>query len=143
MAFWTGRYAARREFRVVVEAEDVVEVVRANFARRVRWVDGDTEVVPGVSVHHVGGHTPSMQVVTVDTTRGTVVLAIDAAHFYANLDGDAPFATLHDLAGMYGAFDRLHELAGRDGLIVPGHDPGVLARFEPVAGLEGVAARIA
>ena len=63
IAFWTGRYAARREFRVVVEAEDVVEVVRANFARRVRWVDGDAEVVPGVSVHHVGGHTPGMQVV--------------------------------------------------------------------------------
>jgi glyoxylase-like metal-dependent hydrolase (beta-lactamase superfamily II) len=143
MAFWTGRYAARREFRVVVEAEDVVEVVRANFARRVRWVDGDAEVVPGVSVHHVGGHTPGMQVVRVDTARGTVVLAIDAAHFYANLDGDAPFATLHDLAGMYGAFDRLHELAGSDGLIVPGHDPAVLERFEPVAGLEGIAARIA
>jgi hypothetical protein len=44
---------------------------------------------------------------------------------------------------MYGAFDRLHELAGRDGLIVPGHDPAVLERFEAVAGLEGVAARIA
>lgn len=143
MAFWTGRYANRREFRNVVEVDDVVAVVRAGYARRLHWVDGDGEVVPGVTVHLVGGHSAGLQVVRVATGRGVVVLAIDAAHFYENLERDAPFATLHDLAGMYGAFDRLRELAGRDGLIVPGHDPEVLRRFPAVPGLDGVAARIA
>lgn len=143
VAFWTGRYANRREFRSVVEVDDVVAVVRAGYERRLHWVDGDAELVPGVSVHLVGGHSAGLQAVKVHTARGAVVLAIDAAHFYENLERDAPFATLHDLAGMYGAFDRLHELAGRDGEIVPGHDPELLRRFPAVAGLEGIAARIA
>jgi hypothetical protein len=82
-------------------------------------------------------------VVKVETRQGLVVLAIDAAHFYANLEHDAPFAVMHDLAGMYGAFDRLHDLAGSDGVIVPGHDPEVLKRFPAVDGLEGIAVRIA
>jgi glyoxylase-like metal-dependent hydrolase (beta-lactamase superfamily II) len=143
MAFWTGRYASRREFRHSAEVDDVVELVRVNYAGRLRFVEGDAGIVPGISVHLVGGHTAGLQVVKVETGDGVVVLAIDAAHFYANLDHDAPFAVMHDLAGMYGAFDRLKELAGRDGVILPGHDPEVLKRFPPVAGLEGIAARIA
>jgi glyoxylase-like metal-dependent hydrolase (beta-lactamase superfamily II) len=143
MAFWTGRYACRREFRHSVEVDDVVAVVRAGYKGRLRFVDGDAEVAPGVRVHLVGGHSAGLQAVTVDTERGLVVLAIDAAHFYENLEKDAPFAVLHDLAGMYGAFDRLHELAGRDGEIVPGHDPEVLRRYPAVPGLEGIAVRIA
>jgi glyoxylase-like metal-dependent hydrolase (beta-lactamase superfamily II) len=143
VAFWTGRYAHRREFRKVVEVDDVVAVVRAGYGGRLRFVDGDAEVVPGVTVHLVGGHSAGLQVVKVATAGGDVVLAIDASHFYANIEADAPFATLHDLAGMYGAFDRLHELAGPAGVIVPGHDPEVLRRYPAVPGLDGVAVRIA
>ena len=36
------------------------------------------EVVPGLEVHHVGGHTAGMQVVRVRTAAGPVVLASDA-----------------------------------------------------------------
>ena len=48
--------------------------------------DGDDELAPGLSVHHVGGHTMGLQVVRVWTRRGWVVLASDASHFYANMD---------------------------------------------------------
>jgi glyoxylase-like metal-dependent hydrolase (beta-lactamase superfamily II) len=107
------------------------------------WVDGDDEIAPGVSVHLVGGHSAGLQVVKVSTGRGPVVLAVDASHFYANIERDAPFAIMHDLAGMYGAFDRLRSLAGRSGVVVPGHDPEILRRHEPVKGLEGIVGRIA
>jgi glyoxylase-like metal-dependent hydrolase (beta-lactamase superfamily II) len=143
MAFWTGRIGPRREFRAVIELADLHALLDANYARRIRWVDGDEEIAPGVSVHLVGGHSPGLQVVRVDTAMGPLVLALDAAHFYENLDRDAPFATLHSLEGMYRAFDRLHQLAGASGRIVPGHDPEVMARFPAVAGQEGIAVRIA
>lgn len=142
MAFWTGRYAARREFRHSVEPVDVLALVQANFDRRLQWVDGEEELVPGITVHHVGGHTAGMQSVRVQTATGTVVLAIDAAHFYENLERDAPFNTMYSLAGMYGALDKLRALAGRGGIVVPGHDPQLLERFPAVAGLEGIAVRI-
>ncbi|MFI7635929.1 hypothetical protein [Nonomuraea sp. NPDC049400] len=33
------------------------------------------------------------------------------------------------MTGMYGAFDRIKELADGPGLVVAGHDPEVLKRF--------------
>jgi glyoxylase-like metal-dependent hydrolase (beta-lactamase superfamily II) len=143
MAFWTGRYAGRGGFAHSVEPDDVVRAVRLNFERRVAFVDADAAVTPSVSVHRVGGHSAGLQVVRVQTATGTVVLASDAAHFYENLDGDRPFSTVHSLADMYGALDRVHALAGPGGVVVPGHDPAVMDRFPAVAGLEGVAVRLA
>ena len=57
------------------------------------------------------------------------MIGSDAAHYRENLDADRPFSIVHTLPLMYDAFDRLHELAGADGIIVPGHDPAVLTQF--------------
>lgn len=143
MEFWTGRFASRREFRRLIEEEDVVRLVKLGLAGRLRFADGTEELVPGVRVHLVGGHTAGTQVVSVATARGTVVLAADASHLYGNVCEDAPFAIHTDLAGMYGAFDVIHGLAGSPELIVPGHDPEVLRRFDPVPGTDGTAVRVA
>jgi glyoxylase-like metal-dependent hydrolase (beta-lactamase superfamily II) len=143
MAFWTGRFAGRHEFRRLIEEEDVLRVVRFGLEGRLLFVDGDREIVPGVTVHLVGGHTAGTQVVSVQTVRGTVVLAADASHLYGNVCDDAPFAIHHDLAGMYAAFDRINDLVSSPELIVPGHDPGVLDRFDPVRDLGGTAVRVA
>jgi glyoxylase-like metal-dependent hydrolase (beta-lactamase superfamily II) len=139
LAFWTGRHAARGEIGRIVEPPDIVELVRLNFERRVRFVDGDEEMAHGIALHRVGGHAPGLQVVSVDTADGPLVLASDAAHFYANLQEDRPYAIVHSLPGMYAAFDRVRALAGGDDeRIVPGHDPLVLERYAPAsAALEG------
>ena len=144
MAFWTGRYAGREHFRHTVEVEDVTYLVRENFEGRLRFVDGDEEIVSGIKVYWAGGHSAGLQVVRVATEKGNVVLASDATHFYANLEEDRPFSIVHDLSRMYGAFDLVRSLADAPALVVPGHDPQVMQRF-PAArkGLEGVAVRIA
>lgn len=133
MAFWTGRHAGRGEFSRLCEPDDLAFLIRANLAGRVWQVSGDHEVVPGVTVHHVGGHTPGLQVVRVRTAGGHVVLASDASHYRANIGEDRPFSIVHTLPAMYDAFDRVRELAGDDGFIVPGHDPDVLDRYPAAA----------
>jgi glyoxylase-like metal-dependent hydrolase (beta-lactamase superfamily II) len=144
MAFWTGRYAGREHFRDTVEVEDVVHLVRENFEGQLRFVDGSEEILPGLEVHKAGGHSAGLQAVRVNTARGNVVLASDAAHFYANVEQDRPFSILHDLARVYGAFDLVLSLAGSPDRVIPGHDPLVMERFPPAKkGLEGVAVRIA
>lgn len=143
MAFWTGRYAGRGHFRDIVEVEDILQLVRENFSGRLGFVSGSERVSPGLSVHGVGGHSAGLQIVEVETTQGTVVLASDACHYYANIEQDRPFSILTDLVDMYSAFDVVKALAGSDGIIIPGHDPLVMERFAPVEGLEGVAVRIA
>jgi glyoxylase-like metal-dependent hydrolase (beta-lactamase superfamily II) len=144
MAFWTGRYAGREHFRNIVEVQDIVHLVRENFNGRVRFVDGSKEVVPGITVHRVGGHAAGLQVVRVHTAKGNVVLASDASHFYANIEEDRPFSVITDLRQMYEAFDVVRALADSPEHIVPGHDPEVMKRYPPASPeLEGIAVRIA
>jgi glyoxylase-like metal-dependent hydrolase (beta-lactamase superfamily II) len=133
MAFYTGRNASRPAFRHSIEADDVCALVRLNYERRLAFVDGAREIVPGIGVHKVGGHTAGMQIVTVDHAKGRAVVASDASHFYRNFEERIPFNTLHDLPGVYGAFERIRELADAPELVVPGHDPLVLERLRRVA----------
>jgi glyoxylase-like metal-dependent hydrolase (beta-lactamase superfamily II) len=144
MAFWTGRYAGRDHFRTLVEVDDIAYLLRENFEGRLRFAAGSEEIVPGIEVHRTGGHSAGLQVVRVKTARGSVVLASDATHFYANIEQDRPYSIVSDLPRMYGAFDLVHALADSSAHMVPGHDPLVMERF-PAAGknLEGVAVRIA
>jgi glyoxylase-like metal-dependent hydrolase (beta-lactamase superfamily II) len=144
MAFWSGRWAGRGQFRHLHTPGDLAELIHANADGRIRWVDGDAEVVPGITVHRVGGHSPGMQVVRVLTEAGAVVIGSDASHFFANIESDRPFRILHDVPGMYASFDRINELASAPELVVAGHDPLIFERF-PAASpeLEGIAVKIA
>jgi glyoxylase-like metal-dependent hydrolase (beta-lactamase superfamily II) len=136
MSFYTGRYVRQAAFRHSVEVDDILALVRFNYEGRVVFVDGDKEIVPGINVHKVGGHTAGMQIITAQTQGGRAVVASDASHYYHNYEKNVPFTTHHDLPGMYYGFQRIRELADRHDLILPGHDPLVLERLKPVA--EGI-----
>ncbi|MFF4598070.1 N-acyl homoserine lactonase family protein [Amycolatopsis sp. NPDC001319] len=139
MDYWTGPWARRitREKWLL----DEVELHRLQAGDRLRLVDGDADVVPGLSVHLVGGHTAGTQVVRIATAAGPLVVASDASHFYENLEADHPAPLLHSTTDVYGAFDRIRELAGPSGIFLPGHDPRVLDRYP--ADPSGRIARIA
>lgn len=143
LRFWTGRHAWRPEFRRLVESEDLERVVRLNLEGRVDLVSGTVEIVPGVAVHQVGGHTPGTQIVTVETARGTVVLASDSSHLQSHAATGMPANLVTDLPAMYDAFETINLLASSPDLVIPGHDPEVLERFDAVPSLQGIAARIA
>jgi glyoxylase-like metal-dependent hydrolase (beta-lactamase superfamily II) len=132
MAFYTGRNASLGAFRHSVEVDDVCAMVRLNYERRLSFVDGSREIVPGIAVHHVGGHTAGMQIVTVAHARGQAVVASDASHYYRNFEERIPFNTLQDLTRMYSAFDKIRALASSPDLVLPGHDPLVLERLKRV-----------
>ena len=128
LAFWTGRYAKYRALNHSIEVEDVVTLVRANFEGRVVFTRDRDEIAPGVRVHRVSGHTKGMQFVEVPISSGTAVVASDAAHFYRNFQDYSPFPILHDIPGVMDGYERMRELASREELILPGHDPEVLKR---------------
>ena len=130
MRFYTGRNATRPAFRGSIYLPDILSIVSANYEGRVKFHDGDAQIVPGVRVHKVAGHTAGMQCVSVETTRGTAVLTSDASHYYANIDEGNSFNTFVDLAGVYRGYDRIKELASSPDLILPGHDPLVMQRLK-------------
>jgi len=86
-----------------------------------------------VTLHRVGGHTRGLQIVRVHTQRGWVVLASDAAHFYANWLERRPFPIVDDVGAYLDAFALIEVLADSPRHVIPGHDPLVLARY-PAAG---------
>lgn len=133
MAFATGRCMCHSLLNHGYEADDVVHLVRCVFDQRVEFHDGADEIAPGVEVHHIGGHTKGLQAVRVRTQRGWVVLASDASHFYAHMDGDRAFPVLYNLGDMLAGYKTLRKLASSPRHVVPGHDPLVMARY-PSAG---------
>jgi glyoxylase-like metal-dependent hydrolase (beta-lactamase superfamily II) len=143
MSFATGRNMIESEFSHAFTARHVAEMVVAVHAKRVSFHDGDAEVAPGVSVHHIGGHTDGLQAVRVNTASGPLVLASDAAHYYENMEATRPFPVVFDVPAMIAGYDRLRALAGPDGVIVPGHDPMVFERHRPAdPALSGIAVRL-
>lgn len=98
--------------------------------RRFQTVDGEREIVPGISVVPLPGHTPGSQGVLVETDEGRFLLAGDCIDRYENWEGDA---TLDHIP--VGSFTNLHAYMDSIALIeklncevIPSHDPRVLAR---------------
>ena len=129
MQFATGRHMADGFFSGVYTLDHVLSMVRHVYHGRVAFHDGDAQIAPGISVHHIGGHTMGMQCVRVATRRGAVVLASDASHFYGNFEQRRPFPIVYNAAEMYRGFDRMQELASSRDHVVPGHDPLVMTRY--------------
>jgi glyoxylase-like metal-dependent hydrolase (beta-lactamase superfamily II) len=143
MAYCTGRCMCHAPLRQAYSVPDVAEMVGKVFAGRVAFHDGDDEIAPGVSLHLLGGHTMGLQAVRVWTRRGWLVLASDAAHFYANMDEARPFPIVHDVAAMLEGHRTIRRLADQPDLVIPGHDPLVFKRFPPPAPeLAGEVARL-
>lgn len=91
----------------------------ADVRDRIRMVDGDTELEPGVKLVKIGGHTPGTMVVVVTTDLGRVCLAGDIMYNYRNLELNWPTGSFWDLRDLMAGYDRLRVEAD---IIIPGHD---------------------
>ena len=129
MAHATGPAMCSGFLRRPYDAEQLAEWLAELYRGRVTFHQGDEEIAPGISVHHVGGHTPGMQVVRVSTARGQLVLASDAMHYYENLAAENPFPVLVNAIDYIEALRTVTRLADGPDHIIPGHDPRVLTRF--------------
>jgi glyoxylase-like metal-dependent hydrolase (beta-lactamase superfamily II) len=129
LQYATGRYMQFDVMRHAYDVDDVVDIVRGLYEKRVRLHDGDARFAPGIELIHVGGHTAGLQAVRVHTERGWVVLASDASHYYANLHKESPFPIVFHVGDMLEGYRKLLQLADTPDHFVPGHDPLVRARY--------------
>jgi glyoxylase-like metal-dependent hydrolase (beta-lactamase superfamily II) len=141
--FATGRHMKYPFFAHSYEPEEVVGIVRLNFAGRVELHNGMVELAPGLTLHPTPGHTAGLQTVRVHTRRGWVVLASDSTHFYENMTRDRPFTIAFHLGEMLDSYRLIESLASSPDHIIPGHDPMVMQLYRaPVPELEGWAVRL-
>lgn len=142
IAHATGPSMTQPFLRRTYSVDQVCSLVRHLYAGRVHFTSAGDEIVPGISVHHVGGHTPGLQMVSVNTARGTVVLASDAMHYFANRDRAVPFPVVTDVAQYLAAFGVLDALAPSRDHVVAGHDPAVMELYPPAVGDDPLIVRL-
>jgi glyoxylase-like metal-dependent hydrolase (beta-lactamase superfamily II) len=130
LEFWLGPLGEHPVFAAHARAQDLALVRRARREDRLTPLGRDAVVAPGIRSITVGGHSPGQSVLEVQTARGPVILASDAAHFYEEQERRRPFAICADLVAAVRAFDVLRELTedGRHPWLA-GHDPQVMERF--------------
>lgn len=133
LLWWTGQYGSHPAIAHSIAPQDIRFIQDCQRAGRVHLVDETQEILPGITVTPVGGHTPGQMIVEARTHAGTIVLASDAAHYHEELDHDRVFYTYSDMPAMLGTYDLLRAKAARPGTwVVTGHDPAEMDRFERV-----------
>jgi glyoxylase-like metal-dependent hydrolase (beta-lactamase superfamily II) len=141
--YWIGKLKNDELEGEFSTPEDLAPVVRAHDEGRLVLVDEPTEVAPGITVHPVGGHCPGELVTHVETASGGLIMTVDAAHFYEQVENEWPFFAFTDLTEMQHALRYINDLAARTGAtVVPGHDGRVRDRYPAAPGAAGAIATV-
>lgn len=139
--FATGKYMAYPALNHFFEVDDITKLIEKVYDGRVQFHHGVGSLSPGLSLHRIGGHTNGLQVVRVHTSRGWVVLASDAMHYYRNFSEKNPFPAVFHVGDLLEGYSKLLSLAESKNHIIPGHDPKVLSLYPLVEnGLTEIAA---
>ncbi len=95
-------------------------------------IDGDVEIVPGVSVMKCPGHTPGMQAVCIESSEGLMIYASDLINIYHNMYpwderlGTPYRSTFYIPPGYYinmrECVDSFQRIKAKADIIIPGHE---------------------
>jgi glyoxylase-like metal-dependent hydrolase (beta-lactamase superfamily II) len=114
-------------------AADIETLRRLNADRRVRFLDGDCEIYPGIRGIWCGGHSPGSQSLVVQTGRGPVVCCADFIGNYRNLDELIPAGVLTSLVEWLRGIGKIEQMHLPRESIIPGHDPRIMTMFPAVS----------
>jgi N-acyl homoserine lactone hydrolase len=129
-AFTQAQYVVQRAHHLDALNNPRFAAVRSQWdqpTERIRSIDGDTELLPGLELIETSGHVPGHQSVLVRLPQtGVVLLTIDAVPFAAGFTRDAQNADNGPAADETRASTiKLLDLVEREhiGLVIFGHDP--------------------
>ena len=93
-------------------------------------LDGDQNIIEGVSVILTSGHTPGSQSVVLESDKGACVIASDNVPFYENLQGKSitdfkPSTLFVDLESYYRSVRKILNLGVT---VIPGHEIGLVGK---------------
>ena len=129
LEFAAGAAAQSNFGKIGLNKEDVLALVNWNWDGRVKLIEGDKEIIPGIRCYLGGKHTYGFQWISVNTASGIVVLASDIVYMFENIDTMTPIGTGQSSLEAYKTLERIVEVASSRDLIVPGHDPKVYAKW--------------
>ena len=130
-AFTQAQYVVQRVHHLDAASNPRFAALRPQWDQpleRIRLVDGDTELLPGLELIETSGHVPGHQSVLVRLPQtGPVLLTIDAVPFAEGFTRDLPEGGSDpDAEGVRASTIKLLDLVEREqiGLVIFGHDQG-------------------
>lgn len=128
-AFTQAQYVVQRRHHLDAASNPRFACTRPQWDQpreRIRLVDGDTELLPGLALIETSGHVPGHQSVLVRLPQtGAILLTIDAVPFGEGFTRDAPDdGGDPDAAATHASTIKLLDLVEREqvGLVIFGHD---------------------
>lgn len=97
------------------------------FYHQIKFVDGDANILGGISVLSLPGHTSGSQGVLVETEKGRCVFTGDLFYCGDNWEKRMPPGVFENINDYEHSFKKLEQL--KDCKIIPGHDPDSMAFF--------------
>lgn len=105
-------------------SDDVLKYLLFEARDRVRLLDDEEEIAPGLRAWWAGAHHRSSMVYEADTAHGAVAIT-DCAFKYGNLNGH-PLGIAESLAEGHAAYSRILRQARH---VIPLYDPEALTRY--------------
>jgi N-acyl homoserine lactone hydrolase len=128
-AFTRAQYVVQREHHLDAASNPRFAGIRSQWDQpleRIRLVDGDTELLPGLELIETSGHVPGHQSVLVHLPKtGAVLLTVDAVPFAVGFTRDGPDdGSNPDAEAIRASTIKLLDLVEREhvGLVIFGHD---------------------
>jgi glyoxylase-like metal-dependent hydrolase (beta-lactamase superfamily II) len=141
--FVVGPNIRYRYFSLGFEVDDILDMIRLNFAQRLKLYNGPFRFAPGIELDVAPGHSAGLQYLRIHTQRGWVTLAGDVVSFFDNLRRHRPFVAAVDVAQMLQSYDRVRATVPSLDYLIPGHDPLIMQNYPaPKPELQGIVARL-
>lgn len=128
-AFTNAQYVVQRVHHADAATNPRFAALRSQWDQpieRIRLVDGDTQLLPGLELIETSGHVPGHQSVLVRLPKtGTIVLTADAVPFRTGFTRDAPDdGSNPDAEAIRASTNKLIDLVEREqvALVIFGHD---------------------
>lgn len=130
-------YLQKREYETAVRPPhpwfvgaylpQIIQRLDGDLKPRIQMIDGDAEILPGLKLIRVGGHTPGLQAVLLPTQRSPrTCLTSDLCIFYRHIEQDIPIGLFSNLIEVYQGMARFRREAD---VIIPNHDPRLEQEF--------------
>jgi len=133
-AYFVGDAWQKGASHLGLNKQDVPKIIQANLEGKLQFVNGDSiEIIPGIRVFIGSRHTYESQHLLVNSKTDKVLLASDDCWFYYNLNHFLSIPLTFDTNAYVTQLHRMKILVADTNLIIPGHDPLVISKFEQIS----------
>jgi glyoxylase-like metal-dependent hydrolase (beta-lactamase superfamily II) len=132
--FWIKDPVAKKlPFLMLSDPVGNAYLAKLEGTEKIVFINGDQEMLPGIELLLAPGHTPGLQVVAVNTSKGIAILGSDCGHIFRNYEEEIPSCFIVDMVAWMKTYDKLKSKVSSLDLLFPGHDMKMLTDYPKVA----------